>query len=117
MSNNLNWALNPVPTIHSVEAIKIPSTLSTPCNYVQRKQPKQQLLQNGLVLVQKTLHCKTTFRNMGQFGGIFTKQLNQMRFVIMQMNMMTHSNCDIYQTPNILNFWFSRTEEFAPLFF
>ena len=39
--SNLKWAINPIPTIHSDEVLKRPSTLPTPV--IQRKAPKTRL--------------------------------------------------------------------------
>ena len=41
--NKLDWKLDPIPTIHSREALKRPSVLTTP--NIPRKQPKERALQ------------------------------------------------------------------------
>lgn len=41
--NKLDWKLNPVPTIHSVEALKKPSVLCSPS--APRREPKRRIFQ------------------------------------------------------------------------
>ena len=42
--NKLRWDLNPVPTIHSNEKLKLPSTLPTPVS--KRNPPKNRIFQD-----------------------------------------------------------------------
>ena len=46
-NSKLKWAINPIPTIHSDEVRKRPSTLSTPV--IPRKAPKTRLYQEDQI--------------------------------------------------------------------